>query len=74
VTPTVVQISSNSLDSAGAFGWSADGKFIAIVDNQTSYSPDMWQVKLMRTDGSTASTPIAVSASSDTGVAFAWQP
>jgi hypothetical protein len=74
VTPTVVPISTNSLDSAGTFTWSADGKFIAIVDNQTSYVPDMWQVKLMRTDGSTASAPIAISASSDTGVAYAWQP
>lgn len=74
--PTEILINrfTDGLDRVGNYVWSPDAKFIAVVDNQLSTSPDQFQQVLIRTDGSLASSPVRLSGVSERNVAFAFQP
>jgi len=61
-------------DGTGTWAWSADSKFIAVTDALTSYVTPRYQIRLLRTDDITASTPIVLHPSTTTTVRFAWQP
>ncbi len=72
-TPTDVPL-DGGYDAVGTFGWSSDSKFVAVVDNLTSYLTPQYRVRLLRVDGVTPSTPVNIHAQSTNYVHLAWQP
>ncbi|HYJ08896.1 MAG TPA: hypothetical protein VEX18_07800, partial [Polyangiaceae bacterium] len=60
------------LESSGSirsWGWSPDGTFIAAVTD-----PNADQQRLVRLDGTTVSSPIAIGGTSTSNIRFEWQP
>jgi hypothetical protein len=65
---------SNSLDSVGLWQWSADGRFIATIDNRASYIPDHYEQTLIRVDGAMSSTPVRLGGLSESSIVARLQP
>jgi hypothetical protein len=58
-----------SVGSIRSWGWSPDGTFIAAVTD-----PNADQQRLVRVDGTTVSSPIAIGDTSTSNIRFEWQP
>jgi Tol biopolymer transport system component len=70
-TPFEIMINgSGSADRIGNWQWSADGKFIAAVDNRSSYDEQL----LIRVEGAVSSTPVRLGGRSDVSIVFRLQP
>lgn len=65
-TPAEIQTAQSAAELP-VWGWSPNGKFIAIADGSH-------QQRLARIDGADASTPVALGEVSASAIDFAWQP